>query len=123
MDDQPHVTRRKPSRFRPLHSFSLRTLFVVVTLFAIPCAYVGWQAKIVRARQNWLKAHPSYCTASSLDPTDPDTRPEEPSFVRVWLGDEAIGYIYIEDQYAAETRRLFPEAGIVAYPRPSTSPR
>ncbi len=30
--------------------FRLRTLFVVVTIFAVVCAYVGWQAKIVRER-------------------------------------------------------------------------
>ena len=35
MEDQPNVTRRKPSRFRPLHSFSLFTLFVVTLLVAI----------------------------------------------------------------------------------------
>jgi hypothetical protein len=106
------------SRFQ----FRLRTLCVVVTLFAIPRAYVGWQAKIVRARQNWLKAHPSYCAASLMAP-DRGARPEDPSFVRVCLGDEAIGGIGVEDQYAAEARELFPEAAVDAYPSPSTSPR
>ncbi len=36
MDSQTHVTGRKPPRFRrPLHSFRLRTLFVVVTVCAV----------------------------------------------------------------------------------------
>jgi hypothetical protein len=37
MDSQTHVTGRKSRSFRPLHSFSLRTLFVVVTLCAVTC--------------------------------------------------------------------------------------
>ncbi len=34
MDDQPNVTRRKPFGFRPLHSFSLRSLLLFVTILA-----------------------------------------------------------------------------------------
>jgi hypothetical protein len=41
MEDQPNVTRRKPSRFRPLHSFSLRTLLIFIAVVAIPCAWLG----------------------------------------------------------------------------------
>ena len=37
---------------RTLFQFRLRTLMIVVTLFAlIPCGYIGWQAKIVRERR------------------------------------------------------------------------
>ena len=32
--------------------FRLRTLMIVVTLLAVPCAYIGWQAKIVRAQRD-----------------------------------------------------------------------
>jgi hypothetical protein len=38
--------------------FRLRTLLIVVTLLGVACAYVGWQAKIVRQRAvmlNWLQ--------------------------------------------------------------------
>ena len=34
--------------------FSLRTMFVVVTLLAIPCGYVAWQDQIVRERKAML---------------------------------------------------------------------
>jgi hypothetical protein len=47
MPDQPSPRRR--------FQFRLRTLLIGVTLLAIPCAYVGWQAKIVRARQAMAK--------------------------------------------------------------------
>jgi hypothetical protein len=43
MADQPSPRRR--------FQFRLRTLMIVVTLLAVPCAYVGWQAKIVRERR------------------------------------------------------------------------
>src|SRR6185295_15827611 len=41
MESQPHVTRRKRSRFRPLHSFSLRSLLVLIVVFAIPIAWIA----------------------------------------------------------------------------------
>jgi hypothetical protein len=34
--------------------FRLRTLMIVVAVLALPCAYVGWQAKIVRERRAML---------------------------------------------------------------------
>lgn len=51
MEQQPHVTRRKRSRFRPLHSFNLRTLFAVVTIFGI---LLGWELHFVRERKSIL---------------------------------------------------------------------
>ena len=49
MDNQPNVTRRKPSGFRPLHSFRLRTMFVGVTLAAVIFGakhnYDAWQLR------------------------------------------------------------------------------
>ncbi len=42
MDDQPNVTRRKPFGFRPLHSFTLRTLLIFVTLAGTLCAVGMW---------------------------------------------------------------------------------
>jgi hypothetical protein len=40
-----------PKRRRFQFQFRLRTLMIVVALLAIPCAYVGWQAKFVRERK------------------------------------------------------------------------
>ena len=54
MDHQPNVTRRKPSRFRPLHSFSLRTMFVAVTIMAAVCACVAHEWRTVQARKLML---------------------------------------------------------------------
>ena len=41
MPDQPPPRRR--------FQFRLRTLLIVVTVFAMPLGYVEWEAKIVRA--------------------------------------------------------------------------
>src|SRR5258708_22754093 len=43
-----------PKRKRRWSQFSLRSLPIGVTLMAVPCAYVGWQAKIVRERKQEL---------------------------------------------------------------------
>jgi hypothetical protein len=40
---------------RPRFQFRLRTLFIVLTLLAIPCGYVGWQKKIVADRAAFLE--------------------------------------------------------------------
>ncbi len=42
---------KPPKRKRRWFQFSLRTLLIGVTLLAVACAYVGWQAKIVRERR------------------------------------------------------------------------
>ena len=44
-----------PERKRRWCQFSLRTLMISVTLLAVPCGYVGWQAKIVRERKARLE--------------------------------------------------------------------
>jgi hypothetical protein len=54
MDSKTHVTGRKPRSFRPLHSFSLRTLFVVVTLLA---CWLGYNLRWSRLRADALRHH------------------------------------------------------------------
>ena len=81
MEDQPNVTRRKPSRFRPLHSFSLRTLLVGVTLLAAVCAYVAHEAEIVRERDAMRLDLKNLGWVAAGDP-------KPLTFVRQWLGDE-----------------------------------
>jgi hypothetical protein len=57
-------------RIKRWFQFSLRTLMIVITLLAVPLAYVGWQAKIVRERkamlefirQNKKRGHSTLCS-------------------------------------------------------------
>jgi hypothetical protein len=44
-------------QFRTRFQFRLRTLLLTVTIVAVPCAYFGYQASVVRDRKAWLAAH------------------------------------------------------------------
>jgi hypothetical protein len=114
-----------PRRFQ----FRLRTLMIGITLLAIPCAYVGWQAKIVRERQQALKALTDSGTVIFTRETDfadadriagyhvdRDTWPSEVPWLRQCLGDEHISTIDLPPSARpADTewiRSLFPEATV-----------
>src|SRR5262245_49633013 len=91
---------------RPRFQFSLRTLLIGVTLFAIPCWYVGRQYQIVRARKAWLAAHPRprYIIYTRPKTTIPP--------IRRWLGDAFEPLLYAEPYEMEETKKLFPEADV-----------
>jgi hypothetical protein len=91
--------------------FRLRTLFIVVTLLAAPCAYVGWQEKIVRERE--AMSDPSnvlvFCT-------DVDQSEDIP-LVRRWLGDQLYRSVVLSDaasdDMVSEYKMAFPEADVM----------
>ncbi len=76
MPDQPSPRRR--------FQFRLRTLLIVVTLLAVPCAYVGWQAKIVRNRRAMLFDNPRFGMLSDFVSVGGEP---EVSWLRRYLGD------------------------------------
>ena len=49
----------QPKSRRRWCQFTLRTMLLAVAVLALPCAYVGWQAKIVAERKAWLEARPA----------------------------------------------------------------
>ncbi len=103
-----------------------------VTLLALPCAYVGWQAKIVRERKAMARqltelgcvpyAFPS---ASLKNPNDTfsfnDKTHRQPfpsvSLLRRWLGDSFIYGIAVPRKAPPNTleraRDVFPEADVI----------
>ena len=96
---------------KPRFQFSLWTLFVVVTLLAVVCGYVGWQAKIVRERNAAMKrathAYAIYPMATSINGI---------TWPRRWMGDVGIK-VFFFDQYASDDdvdaiRSAFPEAAV-----------
>jgi hypothetical protein len=137
-----------PKRKRRWFQFSLRTLMIGVTLLAVPCAYLGWQAKKVRDRKAWIESNSATYSIKqihlgegthgfSFKKISPDSplsigleyyrlnvgsRKDSPSWLRRLLGDEPIGLICLrETALTAEMQSvvvLFPEAQVLAMRRP-----
>jgi hypothetical protein len=110
----------KPRRFR----FSLRTMFVVVT---VGCIWLGWQVYLVQKRKALLQLSES--SGGGWTARDaiysPDGVPEplitDISWYRKLLGDHAVAYILLQAATESEliaARSLFPEAR-VSYTRPA----
>jgi hypothetical protein len=115
----------RPKRKRRWFQFSLRTLMIVVTLLAVACGYVGWQAKIVRERRamvDWINNHNGLVTINYPMPRRP---PHSVASVRELLGDHAIVRIELQPDTDATNvqriRSLFPEATIKRWSDPPGS--
>ena len=119
MDVQPHGTERKRSRFRPLHSFSLRTFLVLVTLFGV---WLGMQWKWIRDRHSYFAEH-----TGAFGPPEPgDPEVSAPGLLRIFGERGTFRLVVFADDWharrergakdcpqASEARRLFPESQIV----------
>jgi hypothetical protein len=113
--------------------FRLRTLLIVITLLAVPWAYVGWQARIVRQRKAMMSelngtGASVYLTSEiahiqganfGIDIGDRTIRPPYPtaSGLRELLGDDFVLGIVLSQQTPPVTvsriRATFPEAMVV----------
>ena len=118
----------RPRWFR----FSLRTLLVVMTAL---CCWLGWESSVVRGRKALLaeiKDKPGFSITTAADyagryPPD-KTIPDLAtiSFVRRWLGDQAVQEIWsirhyqgFSEEQLARLTRAFPEAEFrESYPEP-----
>ncbi len=90
-----------PKRKRRWFQFSLRSLIIVVTLLAVACGYVAWQAKIVRERKAmrerwsgkvWFRTPDMGSGSIPPPPTQP---PAKVTWLRELLGDEAMEGIWL----------------------------
>ena len=97
MDDKPKTKRR-------WYQFSLRTMFVGMTLacvgFAVMVRWVQSSREWIRERQEWLRVH-AYSTE------EPPTA--APLLLRLF-GEEGIKSTWYHSGEKAEAERLFPEA-------------
>jgi hypothetical protein len=118
------LLRRPSCRFQ----FRLRTLMIVVTLLAVPCAYIGWQESIVTERWAMRKRIEEVDEGTITVSVDhvliilKENRPQKLSaipipWIRRILGDEPIERIVVPLATDREERRLiqrvFPEAALV----------
>jgi hypothetical protein len=106
-----------PKRKRRRFQFRLRTLLIGVAILAVPCAYVGRQAMIVRERQTIIKnelINAMTIDASGRDKVAPG-RPDIP-WIRRLLGDEDCLKIFAPrsatDEDIERFRSAFPEAEV-----------
>jgi hypothetical protein len=120
--------------------FSLRTLFVLVTLFAV---WLAWQLNLIHQRNamhRWIEAHGGSAATGSLgksfrdeiiqavgpDPDfirqfAPETRTGTIPWFKTILGDHAVAYIVIPRVFDPghvykRAQVLFPEALIIPVP-------
>ena len=119
------------TRPRRWFSFSLRTMFIIVTAV---CCYLAWQSSIVRGRQSALRELRTtpgvqITTAAARAGQLPLGSTPPPAatipLVRRWLGDEAIqeiaigrGYHTLSSEQIAGLKRVFPEAEIREFELP-----
>jgi len=97
-------------RQRRWYQFSLRTLFVVITLFGI---WLGWQLYWFKTRHDWLEEK-NYLAAF---PGTGLRKVPHPHLLIALFHQEAISQILLRNASEAEiakVRRLFPEAEVVS---------
>jgi hypothetical protein len=109
-------------RFR----FRLRTLMIVVTLLAVPLGYVGWQAKIVRERDETVRLigtlgghiylYDDEWQFQRATQYDESTFKFRPPLIRRRLGDRAyyeVAVPHLSEADAEKIRRVFPGINII----------
>jgi hypothetical protein len=93
--------------------FTLRTLFVIVTLLAIACAWIGHQLSVVRERAyTALDAHRSFNGRRWEVRFGEVAEPAKAPWYRRILGDKDYGLIFLSDDCSDElthrVMRVFP---------------
>jgi hypothetical protein len=106
MANQPAPRRR--------FQFHQRSLIIGVTLLAVACWYVGWQAKIVRDRKSELNR----AVNMRLIGIDGGDQAKAIPWMRRLLGDVSVNSISMPPDTAADEldrlRALFPESTVTS---------
>ncbi len=98
-------------------SFSLRTLFVVVTVCGVAFGWLAWQMSIIYQRKSALAGLPdgSYVVHfSDFGPGHAQPQLSTPAKLRRFLGDDPVEFFWIPgaelDSAVGRLKPLFPEA-------------
>jgi len=93
--------------------FSLRTMFVVVTLVAVFLAWLGWELSYIRERKAWLRQNDFYGLVTGVTVWKGSSGKAQIPWWRTMLGDEAVGVIQFPahwpDEQCDHAMQLFPE--------------
>jgi hypothetical protein len=95
---------------RRWYQFSVRSLFVVITLFGI---WLGWQLYWFKTRRDWLEAQ-NYVAAF---PAAGARKLPHPQLLITLFHQEAMSQILLRNasqEEIAKVQRLFPEADVVS---------
>ena len=113
--------------------FRVRTLFIVITVVAVACAWLIPEYRVVQERnamREWIEKHNGCCLAVPwVLPYLDRGQSETPSFVRRWLGDEMVTLVWIrcspddfEDESIRRIQATFQGAAIyIAFSPPAPS--
>src|SRR4051794_1559792 len=94
---------------RRWYQFSLRTFFVLVTIFCVGFGYwVHWSQEWIRQRREWRDAHPDSIYLRTLI-TKQDVAP--PLGLGLF-GERGAVFIWCQKDDVESIRRLYPEAAI-----------
>lgn len=98
----------------PRPRFNLRVVLAVTAILAV----LAWQAGIV-VQRHWARRSGAVFVMAREGPPALSGEPIRLNFLRAFLGDEPVRFVYVEpkgdvEQRVAGLRRLFPEAQVVA---------
>lgn len=113
MDEKPSAAAQPEAR-RRWYQFSLRMLLIVVTALAVPCAYLGWQAKIVSHRKLVLKSATEHGLILMPDAAAADAVATVP-WIRRMMGDVPVRSAWWVGASKEDRERFaeaFPEATV-----------
>jgi len=92
--------------------YSLRTLFIVVTVAAIVAGGFVWrQLEWIRLRHEFLNAHNDAVRAAQLD--TPYVKYPNAPYPLGLFGEAPRRILLVLPQYVEEAKRLFPEAQVI----------
>jgi hypothetical protein len=91
--------------------FSLRTLFVLVTIVGVGAGWVAYQLNWMRQRHTFLAQHPGCEPSSPMSPfRSKSGNPSNAPWSLRLLGETPRMFLAVPDGDAAQARQLFPEA-------------
>jgi hypothetical protein len=98
----------------PRPRFTLRVALAVTAI----AAFLAWQGGFV-VQRHWARRSGAVFVMAREAPPALSGEPIKLNFIRAFLGDEPVRFVYVEpkgdvEQRVAGLRRLFPEAQVVA---------